>query len=212
MRDSNRYRKLRIPSLTWALALVLAMALSPAVAADGVSVIVGSADLEVGETAEIPVQVVNFVDPAGMGGYDLKVSFTPGVIEVLDVLGGDPPLDTVMAYHINDDDGWVKFNAVQGTEVPGPMGDFIIAYLTVKAIGEPAASTDLTLTIHGFIDTDGNPVTAAPHKGQMTVATAPPLNADDDAPGDKLLVLAPWIALGAAVIAGVAIFARRRQT
>ncbi len=212
--NQGRCRGLRTPWLALAPALVLltVMALSPAVAADGVSVTTGSTEVDVGETADIPVQVMGFVDSAGMGGYDFEVSFTPGVIEVLDVRGGDPPFDRVMAYHVNNDEGWVRFNAVQGTEVPGPTGDFIVAYLKVKGTGEPGASTDLALTIRGFIDTEGDPVTAALGNGEVTVAAAPPLNGDEDAArGDRLRVLAPWIALGVAVIAAVAIFARRRR-
>jgi len=56
-------------------------------------------------------------------------------------------------------------------------------------------------------------VTAASRSGGVTVAAAPPINVDEDAaPGDRLRVLAPSIALCAAVIIGVAIFARRSRT
>jgi hypothetical protein len=204
--SSNWYKKLRIHWLALALVLVLAIGLPLTVGANGTTITVGTAELEVGETADIPV-VVDFVETTGMGGYTLNVTFNPDVIMVLDVLGGDPPFDTVAASNINNTAGWVRFDAVQMV-LPGPTGTFTIAYLSVQAIGNPGDSTDLTLTINELVDTNGDPVEATPINGQVTIKT---VSVGGDAyPVNKLAILAPWIAL-AVVIAGAVIFSVRRR-
>ena len=205
----NHHRKLRIHYLALAVALVLALALPLSVAAqnfNGVSVSVGSADLEVGETDAIPVEVKNFPGPHGMGAYVLEVSFTPGVIEVLDVLGGDAPFDTVTAHNIDNDAGWVWFTSLHAA-MPGPTGDFIIAHLMVRATGAPG--TDLTLTIHELVDFEGDPVVAAtPEDGEVTVSDMPPVGGTAH-PVNRVTLLAPWIAV-AAIMAGMSLMMHRR--
>jgi hypothetical protein len=206
--SSNWYKKLRIHWLALALVLVLAIGLPLTVGANGTTVTVGTAELEAGETADIPV-VVNFVETTGMGAYVLNVTFNPDVIMVLDVLGGDPPFDTVTATTINNTAGWVRFDGVQMVQIPGPIGTFTIAYLSVQAIGNPGDSTDLTLTINELVEAEeGDPVEATPINGQVTIMT---VSVGGDAyPVNKLAILAPWIALAAA-IAGVSLSALRRR-
>ena len=161
-------------SLALAVALVLAMALPFIVAANGTTISMGSADLDSGETVNIPVTVSDFPEGGlGMGGYDLKVDFTPGIIEVLDVLGGDYPFDDPPTKNINNAAGWVNLAAFQAKELSQPTGDFTIAYLKVKATGGPADSTDLTLTINELLDTDADPVAATPENGKVTIKALP---------------------------------------
>lgn len=200
-------------SLAVALALVLALALPLSVAAQGTTVGVGSADLDAGETVNIPVKVSDFPGGGlGMGGYNLKVDFTPGVIEVLDVLGGEYPFDDPPTKNINNAAGWVTFVALQAKELNQPTGDFTIAYLKVKATGDPGTSTDLMLTIEELVDANADPVAATPVNGKVIIKAAPPPSVGGTAyPGNKLAILAPWIAIGAAIIAGAAIFVRRRR-
>jgi len=202
-----------MPSLALALALVLALALPLSVAALGTTVGVGSADLDAGETVNIPVQVSDFPGGGlGMGGYDLKVDFTPGVIEVLDVLGGEYPFDDPPTKNIDNAAGWVSFVAFQAKELNQPTGDFTIAYLKVKATGAPGTSTDLLLTIKELLDTDAEHVAATPGNGKVTIKTAPPPPVGGTAfPENTLTILAPWIAIGAAIITGATIFIRRRR-
>jgi hypothetical protein len=206
--SSNWYEKLRIHWLALALVLVLAIGLPLTVGANGTTITVGSAELQAGETADIPV-VVDFVEITGMGAYTLNVTFNPDVIMVLGVLGGAPPFDTVAANNTDNTAGWVRFDAVQTAQIPGPTGTFTIAYLRVKAIGNPGDSTDLTLTIDELVDAEeGDPVEATPINGQVTIKTA---SVGGDAyPVNKLAILAPWIAL-AAVIAGVSLLVLRRR-
>jgi len=198
-------------SLALALALLLALPLS--VAAVGTTVGVGSADLDSGETLNIPVQVSDFPEGGlGMGAYDLKVDFTPGVIEVLDVLGGEYPFDDPPTKNINNAAGWVTFVAFQAKELNQPTGDFTIAYLKVKATGAPSTSTDLMLTIKELLDTDADPVAATPVNGKVTIKALPsPPVGGTTFPENTLTILAPWIAIGTAIIAGATIFIRRRR-
>jgi hypothetical protein len=211
MTKTKWYQKPIYLMVALALVLVLAVGLPLTVAASGTSVTVGSAELEVGQTANISVTVY-FVESAGTGAYALEVGFTPGVIEVLDVLSGDAPFDTVMAWNINNTAGWVKFATVQATQIPGPTGSFVIAYLPVKAIGEPGTETDLTLTKYELVDANGDPVEATPINGQVTIKTATPSATDGEASlVKKLAGVAPWIILGAAVIVGASLVVLRRR-
>jgi hypothetical protein len=196
--------------VTLSLVLVLAVGLPLTVAANGTSVTVGSAELEVGQTANISV-TVHFVESAGTGAYALEVDFTPGVIEVLDVLSGDAPFDTVMARNIDNAAGWVKFATVQTTQIPGPTGSFVIAYLSVQAIGEPGTETDLTLTKYELVDANGDPVEATPINGQVTIKTANPSADGEDSLVKKLAGVAPWIILGAAIIVGASLVVLRHR-
>ena len=173
--SSKWHRKLRMSSLALALALVLALASLPlSVAAEGTTVGVGSADLDAGETVNIPVKVSDFPGGGlGMGGYDLKVDFTPGVIEVLDVLGGEYPFDDPPTKNINNAAGWVNLATFQAKEVNQPTGDFTIAYLKVKATGDAGTSTDLMITINELVDTNADPVAATPENGKVTIKALP---------------------------------------
>jgi hypothetical protein len=211
--SNNWYKKLRVNWLALALVVMLAVGLPLTAAADGTSsVTVGSAEVGVGETVNIPITV--YFDPAetaGMGAYVLNVTWDPSVIQVLDVLGGDSPFDASPTANINNGAGLVQFAAVQ-SGVPGPTGTFTIAYLQVQAIGGVGDSTDLTLTIDedGFVDAYGEPVEATPINGVVTIV-GPAAVGGTAYPINKLPIIALLSALGAALTAGIVVLARRRR-
>ena len=215
MRNNNCCKSLKVSSVALALALVLVMALPFIVAANGATVSVGSADLDSGEIANIPVEVSDFPEGSfGLGGYNLKVDFTSGVIEVLEVLAGDYPFDDSPTRNINNAAGWVNLAAFQTKELFQPTGDFTIAYLRIKATGVPGDSTDLTLTINEFVDADAEPVAATPVNGRVTIKTVAPPSPPVGGkvyPTNKIGVLASWITIATAIIAGTIIFMRRRR-
>ena len=134
---------------------------------------IGSTEIESGQTADIPVNVyrvasANPEEGGGMGGYHMRVEYTPGVIEVVDIAGGEAPFDTVLTKNINNAEGWAEFIGLQ-SNTNGPEGDFGIALIKVKAIGERGSNTELKTVIKDLIYTDGSPITAVPDDGSVNV-------------------------------------------
>jgi len=112
---------------------------------------VESKELSKGSTASVAVIVENIPSNGGLGAYDIKITFNPSVIQVLDVVGGSSPFDKITAKNINNAEGWVRFNHFI-TATQGPTGSITIAYLKIKAIGEPGTSTNLKVQVISLVD------------------------------------------------------------
>ncbi|MCS7366196.1 MAG: emp24/gp25L/p24 family protein [archaeon GB-1867-035] len=130
---------------------------------------VGSASLTKGSTANIPVRVENIQSDGGLGAYDIEVSFNPSVVNVLDVVGGDSPFNTVTAKSIDNSAGKVRFNHFIAT-TQGPTGSITIAYLKIKAVGSAGSSTALTITVHSLVDAKtGEEIPRTTQNGYVTI-------------------------------------------
>ncbi|MBI4332117.1 MAG: S8 family serine peptidase [Chloroflexi bacterium] len=135
------------------------------VASQSTTLEVGSATLPPGGSTQIPVTVKNITDGLGLGAYDVKVAFNPLVIRVDNVLAGSFPNP---ARKIDNVAGAVAFTAYQ-PDIPGPMGDVIVAYLAVTAVGGSGTSTPLDLTINTLSNSDGVAIPATDVDGMVTV-------------------------------------------
>lgn len=135
---------------------------------------VESKELSKGSTANIAVRVENIPSNGGLGAYDIKITFNPSVIQVLDVVGGSSPFNKITAKNINNAEGWARFNHFI-TATQGPTGSITIAYLKIKTIGEPGTSTNLGIKVISLVDAktgDEIPRTTSP--GKITIKKPPP--------------------------------------
>ncbi|MBI4333298.1 MAG: hypothetical protein HY673_18695 [Chloroflexi bacterium] len=135
------------------------------VTSQNATVEIGSATLPPGGSVQIPVTVRNVSDGLGLGTYEVRVAFNRQVIRVDSVVAGSFANPT---RNINNNEGWVLFGAYQ-TDVPGPTGDIIVAYLAVTAIGGSGSSTPLDLTINTLGNSDGGDIPATDVDGSVIV-------------------------------------------
>jgi hypothetical protein len=141
-------------------------------ASPGTSVGAGSISLYPNETGSVPVTVKEISLNGGLGAYDVKVTFDPAVIQVLDVTGGSSPFNSITAKNINNVAGEVRFNHFI-TATQGPTGTITVAYLSVKAVGGAGSSTSLGVTVYSLVDAEtGNEITPrSTTSGSVTVKT-----------------------------------------
>lgn len=93
-------------------------------------------------------------------------------------------------------------------QTPGDVDYFYAEYVADWDDADYGIVTD-TFEAEGY-DSLGDDVYGFAEKGTEVTEPAPPVGGEAF-PIGKLSVLAPWIALGAAIVAGAAIFVRRRQ-
>ncbi|MBI2934768.1 MAG: S8 family serine peptidase, partial [Chloroflexi bacterium] len=125
----------------------------------------GSATLPPGGNTQIPVSVKGTSDSWGLGAYDFRATFNPQVVRVDQVLTGDfaPPTKK-----LDNTNGAVLFNAYQ-SDMPGPTGDVVVAYLKVTAVGGSGSSTPLDISITTLSNSDGGAIPAADVDGTVTI-------------------------------------------
>ena len=82
---------------------------------------------EPGGTVTVPVLVTNVTD---LGGCDINITYNTSVIHVTDVSPGDMEL---LRYHIDNESGWVRMNAINTT---GQSGNATFAHLNLTAVGD----------------------------------------------------------------------------
>ncbi|RLE70956.1 MAG: hypothetical protein DRJ43_00850 [Thermoprotei archaeon] len=134
----------------------------------------GSASLKPGETATIAIRVENIPSNGGLGAYDIKITFNPSVVQVLDVVGGDSPFDAITAKNIDNANGWVRFNHFIAT-TQGPTGSITIARLKVKAVGAPGSSTSLIVEVISLVNAKtGEEIPRSTSPGSITIVKPPP--------------------------------------
>jgi len=160
--------KQRLPAAASVLVVLLSiLALStPVQAATSTTVAVGNIVLGSGAGGQVAITVKNITATYGLGACWFTIIYNPAVIRLDDVLAGDAPFGTPT---YNPTGGSVTLIAAQGTQVPGPKGDIVVARLKVTALA--LGSTALTLTIKpgGLIDTHGNNIPAGVVNGQVSV-------------------------------------------
>ncbi|MBI2934512.1 MAG: hypothetical protein HYY29_02955 [Chloroflexi bacterium] len=128
----------------------------------------GAVVLASGATANVPLTIRN-VQGQGLGAYDLRIDYDPAVISVTAVTGGAPPFNGQPTSNTGVP-GTVRINAFQASQVPGPTGDIVVAFLAVSAVGAPGSSTVLTPVLTTVSDTSGGNIPAVPGNGSVTIS------------------------------------------
>lgn len=141
---------------------------------------VESATIPQGQTQRVPIWVKNLTDPGGLGGFDLRVLFDPAVVNILIVEVGAPPFAAnpyleedpaviVPIQKVDNSKGQALFNHIQ-VAIPGPTGDILVAYLTVKAVGPSGSSTPLDISVTSLIEArNGDDIPAVDQDGAVTI-------------------------------------------
>ena len=160
--------KQRLCAAASVLVLLLSiLALSTPVAeAASTTVAVDNIVLGAGAGGSVAIRVQNITAPNGLGACWFTITYNPAVIKVKGVLAGDAPFGIPTS---NVTAGSVILFTAQGTQIPGPKGDIVVARLDVTALA--MGSTALTLTINpgGLIDTYGNNIPAVVVNGGVSV-------------------------------------------
>jgi len=123
--------------------------------------------LVVGSSGQVAVSVNNITDISGLGAYDLRIDYNPGIIQLTGVTGGAAPFSGSPTANINNTLGRVTFNAFQTSA--GPTGNIIVAYLLVNAVGFAGQVSPLTVTITTLASANGDSLPASPVHGSVTI-------------------------------------------
>jgi hypothetical protein len=139
------------------------------VKAASTTVSAGSLSLYPEGTGNVPITISGISSSGGLGGYDIKISFNPTVMNVLSVLGGTSPFDAISAINLDNIAGKVSFiQYISATT--GPTGSIIIAYLNVKAIGSVGSSSSLTFVSVDLVDAQtGESIDCSMVSGTVTI-------------------------------------------
>ena len=111
----------------------------------------GSVSLSPNGTVNVPISVMNIPSYESLGAYDIKVTFNNSIIEVLDVIGGSSPFDSITAKNIDNIEGTVRFNHFI-TSTQGATGNITIAYLKIRAVGAGGFSSNLLINTISLVD------------------------------------------------------------
>jgi PKD repeat protein len=154
---------------------------SPTPPADGddVTVSVGSATAQAGDTASVPVTLS--VAPEGLSGYTLTVTTEDGDVATVDGASYPDALGLTSSPIVSDGGGSVTLKAadIGGAVDPGAT-DVTLATVTLDAgdYGETALTTDIAR----LDDDDGSAIDASTVAGSLAVQ--PPSVGDNPAPTD----------------------------
>ncbi|MBI4331637.1 MAG: hypothetical protein HY673_10190 [Chloroflexi bacterium] len=129
---------------------------------------VGTTVVGPGGVVSVPVTIKNVPGP-GLGAYEIRIEFDPGVISVTGVTGGTAPFDSSPVSNVGVP-GRVSFAGLQGSQNPGPVGDIIVANLVVSGVGGVGTSTALTPTIFIVSNTAGGTLAATTVTGSVTIS------------------------------------------
>lgn len=125
----------------------------------------GSAEITTGKSIKLPIVVKNFTDARGFGAYHFSIDFDPQGIRIDEVLGGDPPFDTVVS---NITPGHVEI-ASYHAQIPGPTGDITAAKLAITALSKGNWPLAITISPEEFVNTDAVPIAAKAINGTVNV-------------------------------------------
>lgn len=136
-----------------------------------VQVQVGEVTLGPGETGRVALLATGVTDADGVGGFELQVNYDPTVVNVVGVLAGDAAFTTSTGYIIANPDNTAGVLRIVGIQpqIPGPVGELVLAYLEVKAVGNPGAVSALDLLINGLIDSQGFYILTQAVVGQVSL-------------------------------------------
>ncbi len=169
---SARSLKMLAASSVAIIALIMA---SLSTVAQDTTIEVGSANLSPAQSEWLPVTVKGIpATSAGLAAYVVLIEFSPQVIQVDAVAGGDFPFNAEPPYSIDNNAGVVgiaNFIAVS----QGATGDVVVARLQVRAVGNPGQATWLHILPETLelADVNGNDIPATTVDGAVTIPGAP---------------------------------------
>jgi hypothetical protein len=179
-------------------------------ASPGTVVSIPDASANSGQSVTVAISVTNVTQ---LGAATIRLHYTPGVVHVTSVAEGN--LGGTFLSAIDNVTGVTNMTWFTTT---GMNGTFTFANVTLYAVGSPCDTSPLNLEVTTLADPSGMPITNTADNGTFAITpctpppATPPTGVGGTAyPPNKVVILAPWIALAAAIIAGATIFLRRRR-
>lgn len=126
---------------------------------------IGSKAAAKGGIVTAPVSLKNI---SNLGAADIWISYDKNIVTAESIANGD--IGALAAYNIDNANGVAKMNWFSAA---GKTGDFVFAYVTFKAVGEPGQKSALDITVKEMADADGAPIAHAVKAGEFSVL---PLN------------------------------------
>ena len=179
-------------------------------ASPGTVVSIPDTSTDSGHSVTVAISITNVTN---LGGATIFLHYTPSVVHVTSVAEGN--LGGTFLSTIDNVTGITNMTWFTTT---GMNGTFTFANVTLYAVGSPCDTSSLNLAVITLADTFGAPITPTTDNGtfDITCTPTPPTPPTGGVggtayPPNKVVILAPWIALAAAIIAGATIFLRRRR-
>lgn len=169
-------RKVRCISLIIIALLCMAFIPSLALAETGTSATVetGSANLEVGDTASIPVTIAGVTASDGVGSYEFVIDWNAAVVNVTGVTAGDP------AFTFLWNAGTKTLGGFIGGTTSGPTGDVLAANVDITAVGVGTTAISVT-AVNALTTGNGDDITPTINNGTITIITTPTADFTADA-------------------------------
>jgi len=174
----------------------------------GVSIPDASADS--GQSVTVTISITDVTE---LGAATICLHYTPSVVHVTSVAEGN--LGGTFLSTIDNVTGVTNMTWFTAT---GMNGTFTFANVTLYAVGSAGDTSPLNLEVKTLANVTGLPITNTTDNGTFTITGVPPTPPTPTGgvggtayPPNKVVILAPWIALAAVIIAGAAIFLRRRR-
>ena len=116
-----------------------------------------------GETVEVPISITNVTD---LGATTIWLSYDSSVVTVEDVREGT--LGS-LAVGIDNTAGVTKMSwfSMTGT---GKTGDFVFAYVRLKAVGSPGDESVLDLDVKEIVNSEDEPITHTVSDGMFSLS------------------------------------------
>ena len=168
-------KKILTGLLFFAVVLVGLTACIPAVAAQSV-VSIQNATADPGQTVTVPINITGVTN---LATADIWLSYNKDVVIVENVTKGNLGDITV---GIDNTAGVTKMNWFSAT---GKTGDFVFAYVALKAVGSAGQTSVLDLEVKELTDTGANPITHTVEDGVFKILTP------DTTPPDTKIVSGP---------------------
>ena len=131
----------------------------------GALVFIPDASANISETATVPINIINVTD---LGAATIWLSYNKNVVIVDEVADGN--LGSITT-GINNTAGVTKMSWFSAT---GKTGNFILVYVTLKAVNDTGQTSPLDLTIKSLIDTDAKTIVHTVDNGIITVSGPTP--------------------------------------
>jgi len=158
---------------------------------------------------DIVTLAITINDVTNLSAADIWLAYDKDVVTVDSIADGN--LGGTLTPSIDNTNGVAKMNWFSTT---AQTGSFTFASVTLHA-GATTGSCTLDLQVQELTDKLLQPIPYTANDGTFTVSgvtVLPPTGVGGTAyPPNKVMILAPWIALAAAIIAGATIFLRRRR-
>jgi hypothetical protein len=205
--NSSRFKKFGGLLAVLALLIIACPMAARAYANASPSTVVSIPDASADSGQSVTV-AISVTDVTLLGAATIRLHFNPDVVHVTSVAEGN-----LGGTFVNTTDNVTGVTNMTWFTVTPMNGTFTFANVTLYAVG--CDSSPLNLEVITLADNSGIPITYTTDNGTFTTTPClqtPPTGVGGTAyPPNKLVILAPWIALAAAIIAGATIFLRRRR-